>query len=64
MKNLKLWITSWPYGKAMIVEVIEARKDMNNCFYIRKPGGGTDTTSSDFLFDLPAQVVATDMTKV
>jgi len=46
----------------MIVEVIEEYKDKPGYFYIRKPGGGTDTTTSDFLFDNPAQITAIDMT--
>lgn len=57
MKNLKLWLTSWPYGKAVIVEVIEARKNTPDLYYIRKPGGRTDTTSADFLFDIPHELI-------
>jgi len=64
MKNLKLWITGWPGGRAMIVEVIEERKDKPGYFYIRKPGGGTDTTKPEFLFDVPAQATTIDMTVV
>jgi len=63
MKNLKLWITGFPTGAAIIVEVIKERDGMPGFFYIRKPGGGTDTTTSDFLFDIPPQVTATDMSK-
>lgn len=62
MKNLKLWITSWPHGKAIIVEVIEEKKDRPGYFYIRKPNGGTDTTTNDFLFDLPSQITTINMT--
>ena len=53
MKNTKIWITSWPHGRAEVVEVIEERKDKKGYFYIRKESGGTDTTRSDFLFDMP-----------
>ena len=62
MKNLKLWITGYPNGRAIIVEIIAEREDKQGLFYIRKPDGGTDTTSSRFLFDVPAQVTKIDMT--
>jgi len=61
MKNLKLWISSFPHGKAVIVEIIEEYKDKPGYFYIRKPSGRTDTTTSNFLFDLPDQIAAIDM---
>ena len=56
MKQLKLWITGFPNGQSMIVEVIEERKDKPGYFYIRKPNGGTDTTNSDFLFNIPKKI--------
>ena len=50
----KIWITSWPNGKAKTVELIAPNTNMGKKYwYIRKPEGGTDTTSTDFLFDLP-----------
>ena len=61
MKNLKLWITGFPNGKAVIVEIIEEQKDKPGYFYIRKPSGRTDTTTSDFLFDIPKQITGIDM---
>ena len=51
----KIWITSWPNGQALVVEVIKERPDHPGWYYIRKPDGGTDTTSAEFLFDMPPQ---------
>jgi len=56
VKDLRLWITSWPNGNALIVEVVEERVDMLDHYYIKLPNGGTDTTSAKFLFDLPPQI--------
>lgn len=48
-----IFITSWPFGKAILVEILGGSPHKEDGFYIRKPNGGSDTTTSDFLFDLP-----------
>lgn len=57
-ENIKLFLTSWPNGTLRPVEVLEERKDQKGYFYIRyiegRRAGGTDTTSSEFLYDLPS----------
>jgi hypothetical protein len=53
MKGKKLFLTSWPHGKLVQVEVIERKKNLQDGWYIRYATGGTDTTTSDFLFDAP-----------
>ena len=60
MSNKKLFLTSWPSGRLILVDVIEPVKDRNNCFYIRYPNGGTDTTSTKFLFDAPKELANND----
>ena len=62
MKNLKLWITSFPHGKAIIVEVIEEQEGKPGRFYIIKPDGRTDTTIADILFYIPAQITGVKLT--
>lgn len=58
--NKMIWITGFPTGTAEIVEVIEERKDLSliheKYYYIRKSNGGTDTTTSHFLFDIPKEL--------
>ena len=49
----KIFLTSWPHGKLVCVEVIERKPNVKNAWYIRCPDGGTDTTFEDFLFDMP-----------
>ena len=55
MRGQKLFLTSWPSGKLVHVEVIKRRLDVKNGWYIRYATGGTDTTTSDFLFDFPVE---------
>jgi hypothetical protein len=55
MKGQKLFLTSWPHGKLVHVEVIERNPAINNGWYIRYATGGTDTTTSDFLFHIPVE---------
>ena len=52
----KIWITGFPTGKAMIVEILGDHPSMEGGVYIRKPNGGSDTTTSKFLFDLPEEI--------
>ena len=61
MKEYKLFLTGFPTGILLLVEVIAERKDKPGYFYIRKPSGGTDTTSQKWLFDLPLQISGIDM---
>ena len=53
MTKKKLFLSSWPHGRLIPVEVIEEREDMPGHFYIRFASGGTDTTTNNFLFDIP-----------
>jgi len=52
----KLWITSWPTGKAVIVEILGDNPNIKGGIYIRKPNGGSDTTTDEFLFDVPEEL--------
>jgi hypothetical protein len=53
----KLFLTSWPNGELRLVEILGNHKTMKGGIYIRyidgKKPGGTDTTKSEFLFDIP-----------
>jgi len=51
----KLFLTSWPHGKLRPVEILGPHRTMKNGIYIRylDGKGGTDTTTSNFLFDMP-----------
>ena len=57
MTTNKLFLTSFPYGDLRQVEVIGPSKHRSDGIYIRyidgARAGGTDTTTSDFLFDIP-----------
>ena len=49
-----LWLTSWPHGKLIPVHIIGKNTSMGKgSWYIGKPNRGTDTTTTDFLFDYP-----------
>lgn len=50
-----LFLTSWPYGQLKVVDVIKKKHESisDNHYYIRYENGGTDTTTTDFLFDIP-----------
>jgi len=56
-KNIKIFLTSWPHGTLRPVEVIKEKEGQKGYFYIRylegRRKGGTDTTTSEFLFDMP-----------
>jgi len=51
----KLFLTSWPYGRLRLVDVLGENKMISEGIYIKylDGKGGTDTTTSDFLFDVP-----------
>jgi len=51
----KLFLTSWPYGRLRLVDVLGENKRISEGIYIKylDGKGGTDTTTSDFLFDVP-----------
>ena len=49
----KLFLTSWPYGVIRIVEILGDSPYITGGIYIRYEHGGTDTTTSEFLFDIP-----------
>ena len=49
----KIFLTSWPHGKLVLVDVIERNTSKKNAWYIRYQTGGTDTTTEEFLFDMP-----------
>lgn len=53
-----LWITSFPHGAAMVVEILGEHPDKSKLYWIRKPDGGSDSTDADFLFALPDGVGA------
>ena len=46
-----LFLTSWPNGHLEQVQVLGFHKDNYKYIYITREGGGTDTTTSDFLFE-------------
>lgn len=56
----KLFLTSFPYGELRQVDVLGPSKHIIGGFYIRyldgKRSGGTDTTTKEFLFDIPASL--------
>tara|TARA_R110002033_G_scaffold137150_1_gene176493 strand:- start:396 stop:602 length:207 start_codon:yes stop_codon:yes gene_type:complete len=52
----KLFLSSWPSGDLILVEVLGQNKFIEGGIYIRYPTGGTDTTRERFLFDIPAQL--------
>ena len=55
MKGKKLFLTSWPHGKLVHVEVIGRQLYIEDGWYIRNQYGETDTTTSNFLFDIPVE---------
>ena len=50
----KLFLTGFPGGELRPVQVIQEREDKKGYFYIRHINGGTDTTTNEWLFDIPA----------
>ncbi len=57
----KLFLESWPHGNLRVVDVIEERKELSTperkSYFIRYSPGSTDTTTSDFLFDIPESLI-------
>lgn len=49
----KLFLTSWPGGFLIPVEILGENKNIKDGIYIRYENGGTDTTTNEFLFDYP-----------
>ena len=49
----KLFLTCWPNGKLILVDVLGDNPFIENGIYIQYPNGGTDTTKDKFLFDIP-----------
>ena len=59
MTNKKLFLTSWPSGQLILVDVLGLNECVIDGIYIRYPeshGGGTDTTTDKFLFDIPSEL--------
>jgi len=56
MNKKKLFLTSWPSGDFKLVEVIEKHPSIKDGWYIRYGSGGTDTTTEEFLFDVPVEI--------
>ena len=54
----KLFLTSWPGGKLIVVEILGPHPTINGGIYIRYPKGGTDTTIDHFLFEIPQGLIA------
>jgi hypothetical protein len=56
----KLFLTSFPHGELRLVEVIGQSPHKEGGIYIRyldgPRAGGTDTTTNDFLFDIPSDL--------
>ena len=54
-ETVKLFITSWPHGRVRPVLVLDKSPYGPDKFYIQylDGKGGTDTTTKDFLFDVP-----------
>lgn len=65
MKDLvesdKLFLTSWPNGDLIPVQTLGKHPTIKDGIYIKYPDGGTDTTTSDFLFDIPDEYTRTDL---
>lgn len=57
----KIFLTSFPYGELQQVEVLGQNKTISGGLYIRyidgPRSGGTDTTTEEFLFDMPKSLV-------
>ena len=49
----KLYLTAFPGGELKRVTVLGENHNINDGWYIRFHQGNTDTTTSDFLFDIP-----------
>lgn len=59
-ESKKIFLTSWPYGKLIPVDVLGKNDRIKDGIYIRYPHGGTDTTKNEFLFDLPDELNSTN----
>ncbi len=53
MKKLKLWSPGRHSGKIELVEELGINLRIEGGIYIRHSDGGSDTTTEDFLFDIP-----------
>lgn len=53
MSQHKIFITSWPHGQARLVEILGPHPSIKGGIYIRYEHGGSDTTTEEFLFDVP-----------
>ena len=51
--DVKIFITSFPSGKAELVKVLGENTVNNSLWYITRQSGGTDMTSKEFLHDVP-----------
>ena len=54
----KLFLTSWPSGKLIVVDILGSHQTIKGGVYIRYPTGGTDTTVNDFLFEIPEGLIS------
>lgn len=55
-----LFLESWPHGSLIPVTILgenTVSSRRNKAYYIQKPCGGSDTTTSDFLFNDPYQYI-------
>ena len=53
-----LFLTSWPSGKLKLVNILGKNKNIKGGIYIRYATGGTDTTTNNFLFNIPSSLKA------
>ena len=59
--DIKLFLTSWPHGQLHPVKIIQKREGLKDQWYIEYLlKGGTDTTNSNFLFDMPDGLVSAE----
>lgn len=54
----KYFLTSWPFGRLRPVKLLGENSNIQGGIYIRylDGKGGTDTTTDDFLFDIPDDI--------
>jgi len=59
----KLFLTSWPCGRLRPVKTLGEHPTIEDGIYIRylDSKGGTDTTTDEFLFDLPTPPIKGDV---
>jgi hypothetical protein len=65
MSDNKLFLTSFPHGELRQVEILGPSKHIRGGVYIRyldgKRNGGTDTTTEEFLFDIPPSLIQSEL---